>query len=113
TLRQAVKRVQFSAKAAIELPRRMDRRPRKAHLALRFGTVALQRPKNTIEKDLPPSVRLNFVEVIEQHPPKGAEPIHWLLLTTHTVASVAEAWQIVGWYKRRWTFGQFFRSMKS
>jgi hypothetical protein len=113
TLRQAVKRVPFSAKAVIELPRRIDRRPRKAHLALRFGTVALQRPRNTTEKDLPPSVGLNFVEVIEQHPPKGAEPIHWLLLTTHRVASVADAWQIVGWYKRRWIIEQFFRSMKS
>jgi hypothetical protein len=113
TLRQAIKRVPFSAKAVIELPRRIDRRPRKAHLALRFGSVALQRPRNTTEKDLPPSVMLNFVEVIEQHPPKGAEPIHWLMLTTHRVASVADAWQIVGWYKRRWIIEQFFRSMKS
>jgi hypothetical protein len=113
TLREAVKRVPFSAKPVIELPRRMDRRPRKAHLSLRFGTIALQRPRNTIEKDLPPSVTLNFVEVIEQHPPKGVEPIHWLLLTTHAVATVADAWQIVGWYKRRWIIEQFFRSMKS
>lgn len=113
TLRQAVKRVPFSAKAVIELPRRMDRRPRKAHLALRFGSVTLQRPKNTVEKDLPASVKLNFVEVVEQNPPKGVEPVHWVLLTTHTVASMADAWRIVGWYKCRWIIEQFFRSMKS
>jgi hypothetical protein len=113
TLRQAVKRAPFCAKAVIDRPRRMDRRPRKAHLALRFGTVVLQRPRNTIEKNMPASVTLNFVEVIEQHAPKGAEPIHWLLLTTHAVASVADAWQIVAWYKQRWIIEQFFRSMKS
>jgi Transposase DDE domain len=113
TLRQAVERVPFSAKAVIELPRRMDRRPRKAHLTLRFGTVVLRRPKNTIEKYLPASITLNFVEVIEQHPPKGAEPIHWILLTTHAVTSVADAWQMVAWYKQRWIIEQFFRSMKS
>src|SRR5260370_3400854 len=113
TLRQAVKRVPFSAKAVVELPRRMDRRPRKAHLALRFGTVVLRKPRNTKERDLPGSVTLNFVEVIEQHAPKGAEPIHWLLLTTHAVASVVDAWQLVAWYKRRWIIEQFFRSMKS
>jgi Transposase DDE domain len=113
TLRQAVKRVPFSAKAVIDLPRRMDRPSRKAHLAMRFGTVALQRPKNTVEKDLPRSVTLNLVEVIEQHPPKRAEPIHWLILTTHAVTSVADAWKIVGWYKRRWIIEQFFRAMKS
>jgi hypothetical protein len=113
TLRKAVKRVAFSAKAAIDLPGRMDRRARKAHLSLRFGRVVLRRPKNTMEKDLPESVALNFVEVIELHPPKGEEPVHWLLLTTHKVGSVADAWQIVAWYKLRWIIEQFFRSMKT
>ena len=113
TLCKAVKRVPFSAKAVVDVPKRMDRGPRKAHLALRFGAVVLQRPKNTREKDLPESVALNFVEVIEQHAPRGAKPIHWLLLTTHPVGSVADAWQIVAWYKRRWIIEQFFRSMKT
>jgi len=113
TLRKAVKHVPFSAKAAIDVPKRMDRRPRKAHLSMRFGSVVLKRPKGTREKNLPESIPLNFVEVIELHPPKGAEPIHWLLLTTHKVGSIADAWQIVAWYKRRWIIEQFFRSMKT
>jgi hypothetical protein len=113
TLRKAVKRVPFSGKAVIDVPKRMDRHPRKTHLSLRFGCVTLRRPKNTREKDLPESVTLNFVEVIEPHPPKGAKPIHWLLLTTHKVGSAADAWQIVAWYKRRWIIEQFFRSMKT
>jgi hypothetical protein len=113
TLRKAVKRVRFSAKAVVDVPTRMDRPARKAHLSLRFGRVVLQRPKNTREKDLPESVALNFVEVIELHPPNGAQPIHWILLTTHKVVNVAAAWQIVAWYKRRWIIEQFFRSMKT
>ncbi len=113
TLRKAVSRVAFSAKAVIELPKRVDRRGRKAHLSLRFGTVVLKRPRNTLDKDLPESVTLNFVEVIELHPPKGAEPVHWLLLTTHEIASAADAWQIVAWYKLRWIIEQLFRSMKT
>ena len=40
---------------------------------------------------LPASVELRFVEVVELHPPKGAEPVHWLLLTTHALASVADS----------------------
>jgi Transposase DDE domain len=113
TLRAAVEQVAFSAKAVIDVPARMDRRPRKAHLALRFGGVVLRRPKSTREKDLPESVAVNFVEVVEQHPPKGANPVHWLLLTTHAVAAVADAWQVVAWYKRRWIIEQFFRSLKT
>jgi hypothetical protein len=113
TLYEAVKRTPFCGEAVIELPQRIDRRSRKAHLSLRFGTVVLKRPTRTGVKDLPPSVELRFVEVVEQHPPQGAKPIHWLLLTTHAVENVADAWQIVAWYKLRWIIEQFFRSMKS
>jgi hypothetical protein len=113
TLRKAIQHVPFAAKAVIDLPKRMDRRPRKAHLSLRFGCVAVRRPKNTTEEDLPESVMLHFVEVVEPHPPKGAKPLHWLLLTTHKVGVVADAWQIVAWYKRRWIIEQFFRAMKT
>ena len=113
TLRQTVKRVAYCAKAVIDVPKRVDRKSRQAHLSLRFGPVMLKRPTHTGEKDLPESVALNFVEAIELHPPKGAEPIHWLLLTTHEVTTVAQAWQIVAWYKQRWIIEQLFRSMKS
>src|SRR5262249_9730734 len=99
--------------AALALPARIDRRPRTAHLSLRFGAVVLKRPQNTIENDLPPSVALHFVEVIELHPPKGAAPVRWLLLTTHKLGSTADAWQIVTYYKQRWLIEQLFRSMKS
>ena len=113
TLRKAAAGLPFCAKAVIELPKRIDRHARKAHLSLRFGAVVLKRPEHTPDKDLPESVPLNFVEVVELHPPRGAEPVRWLLLTTHKVASAADAWQIVAWYKLRWTIEQLFRSMKS
>jgi hypothetical protein len=113
TLYKAVERTQFCAKAVIDVPERVDRRARKAHLSLRFGTVAIKRPTRTGVKGLPDSVALSFVEVVEQHPPKGAKPIHWLLLTTHPVTTIADAWQIVAWYKQRWLIEQLFRSMKT
>jgi Transposase DDE domain len=113
TLYQAVERAPFCSKAVIDLPKRVDRKARKAHLSLRFGSVALKRPTRTGVKDLPKSIELSFVEVVELHPPKGAEPVHWLLLTTHPVADVADALQIVAWYKQRWLIEQLFRSTKS
>lgn len=113
TLRRAVERVPHCAKAVLDLPKRIDRPARKAHLRMRFGTVELKRPAKTGVQDLPKSVKLSFVEVIETHPPKGAEPVHWLLLTTHPLASANDAWQVVAWYKQRWIIEQFFRSMKT
>jgi hypothetical protein len=113
TLRQAVKRIPWCAKAVLDLPKRIDRPARKAHLCMRFGSVDLKRPGKTGAEDLPDSVSVRFVEVIELHPPKGADAVHWLLLTTHAIDSVAEAWQIVAAYKQRWIIEQFFRAMKT
>ena len=113
TLRKAVQHIAWCAKVVINAPNRMDRPARKAHLSLRFGHLTLKRPDNSREKDLPQTVALHFVEVTELHPPKGAQPIHWLLLTTHELNNAQHAWQIVTWYKQRWIVEQFFRSMKS
>ena len=113
TLYQAVERARFCDKAVIDLPQRMDRRGRQAHLSMRFGTVVLKRPARPGVRGLPDGVKVSFVEVLELHPPKGAEPIHWLLLTTHSIGSAADAWRIVNWYRQRWIIEQLFRSLKS
>ena len=113
TLYQAVERTRFCDKAVIDLPQRMDRHARQAHLSLRFGTVVLKRPARPGVKQLPEGVKVSFVEVVELHPPKGAEPVHWLLLTTHSIANAADAWRIVSWYKQRWIIEQLFRSLKN
>lgn len=112
TVRKALARLPVAATAAVELRERPDRRARTAHLSLRFGSFMLKRPETTLEKDLPDSLRVSAVEVFEPHPPEGAEPVHWIMLTTHTVDSVAAAWQIVTWYRRRWIIEQFFRTLK-
>src|SRR5215216_1495739 len=113
TLYQAVERARFCDKAVIDLPQRIDRHGRQAHLSLRFGTVVLKRPARPGVKELPDRVAVSFVEVVELHPPNGAEPVHWLLLTTHSIANAADAWRIVSWYKQRWIIEQLFRSLKN
>jgi len=112
TVRTAMARLPAAATAVIELRQRPNRRPRTAHLSLRFGSLVLKRPANTMEKDLPAGVRGTAVEVIELHPPNEAEPVHWILLTTHKIDRLADAWQIVDWYRQRWIIEQFFRTLK-
>ena len=55
---------------------------------------------------------LRLVEVRELDP-AVEEPIHWRLLTTHAVTTVAQALQIVAWYRQRWHIEQLFRTSKS
>lgn len=112
TIRKAVAALPVAAKGTVELRERADRKARTAHVVVRFGSVDIKRPRNTIEKGLPPSVRVQAIEIVELHPPKGAEPLRWILLTTHAVETAADAWQIVGWYGRRWTVEQVFRTLK-
>ena len=62
---------------------------------------------------LPPQIAVSFVEVREVDPPPGATPAHWRLLTTHPVATLADAKQITHFYRQRWTIEQLFRVMKT
>jgi len=100
-----------AARRTLELVERAGRPARHAELEMRFGEVTIKRP-HRCDPDLPEGVRLRVVEVSEPNPPAGQEPLRWCLLTTHQVQSPAEAWQIVDWYKLRWTIEQLFRVLK-
>lgn len=106
-------RFAFTTTRRIALPERDGKRSaRLATLTLRFGKVELACPRNTPDRDLPQSVPVTFIEVIERDPPREVEPVHWRILTTHDVANADAAWQIVDWYKMRWTIEQFWRLLK-
>src|SRR5882757_6975111 len=112
TVRSVIARKPVAGKAVIELRERINRRPRAAHLSIRFGSMTLQRPRNTIEKGLPATIQVSVVELREPRPPKDAEPVHWILLTTHAIETLDQAWQIVRCYQQRWIIEQFFRTLK-
>jgi Transposase DDE domain len=113
-LSDALEEMADAGTRTITLPARAPNAPeRKATLTLRFGPVTLKRPDDTMERNLPATVTLSVVEVLERHPPKGQKPLHWRLLTTHGVVDEAAAWQIVDWYRMRWIIEQLFRLMKS
>jgi hypothetical protein len=113
SLYAAGKRFALTTTRLVDLPdRALKRKARLANLSLRFGRVELARPKNTTERDLPKTVPLTLVEVVEPDPPTGCEPVHWRLLTTHELADAEAAWQIVDWYRKRWIIEQFWRLLK-
>jgi hypothetical protein len=95
----------------LELAGRAGRPARRARLELRFGEVTIKRP-HRCDPSLPQGTRLRVVEVNEPDPPAGQQPLRWCLLTTHRVQSLDDAWQIVAWYKQRWTIEQLFRTLK-
>jgi hypothetical protein len=109
----AAERFAFTAKRLVALPEReQKRKARPAWLSLRFGTVELARPRNTPDRNPPELVSLTLVEVVERDCPTGTEAVHWRLLTTHEVKDAEAAWQIVDWYRMRWTIEQFWLLLK-
>jgi Transposase DDE domain len=96
----------------LDLRARPGRAKRTARVSLRFGRVTIRRPDRTGTGNLPPTVDLSYVEVVEQRAPRGGEPLHWRLLTTHAVSDAKSAWRIVDWYAQRWMIEQLFRVMK-
>jgi hypothetical protein len=102
-----------AARYTIDLPARMGKRSaRPAGLAIRFGTVDIRRPKSCSDPAAPASVRMTAIDVREVDPPRGEEPVHWRLLTTHTVTNEREARQVIDWYRMRWNIEQLFRTLK-
>jgi Transposase DDE domain len=96
-----------------ELPARAGKRSaRTACLAVRFGRIGIRRPKNCSDVAAPAQIELSAIEVRELEAPPGEEPVLWRLLTTHPVESVAQALQVVGWYRLRWNIEQLFRTLK-
>jgi hypothetical protein len=97
----------------VDLPSRPGkRRARRAVLAVRFGEVEIRRPQTCSDRTAR-SVRLRAIDVREVKAPRGEEPIHWRLLTTHTVDDVDKARQVIAWYSLRWNIEQLFRTLKS
>lgn len=94
--------------ARLARPGQQARAARHAELELRFGTVKIAQPdsKNGF-------VTLCAVLVREVDPPSADDVVEWLLLTTDVLASAADAWKCVEWYRRRWLIEEFHKCLKT
>jgi hypothetical protein len=100
-------------RAAIEVPAKGGRPKRKATVGVGFERIELKRLQRAGAAGLPESLALSLVVVCEIDPQRGADPVRWLLLTTHAADSLPAALEIVGWYKKRWLIEQLFRTLKT
>lgn len=94
----------------VEIPRHKNRAARQVELQIRFDTVELQPPQRHRSVG---SIGLSVIYVNEVNAPAGVEPIEWMLWSTLPTQSQEQAWEKVGWYKRRWGIEDFHRTLKS
>ncbi len=94
----------------VKLPRRQPRAARVAQLEVRFAAVELKAP---VRKTRLGPVRVWAVQARETHPPAGAEPVEWMLLSSLAVENLAQALEKLRWYAGRWDIEIFHRVLKS
>jgi hypothetical protein len=97
----------------VNIPAAPGRKARVAELAVRFSPVVLHKPLNGAAADLPQTIALTLVDVLETSEPENGKAIHWRLLTTHSVAHLGEARRIIDFYRMRWIIEEYFRTLKT
>lgn len=100
----------------ISVPGCGRRQARKAVLEMKYIPVTLSahgRGPETVQTRNRHDLDLYLVELRERQPPKGVEPLHWMLLTTLEVRSRAQALETVRLYKLRWTIEIYFKCLKT
>lgn len=100
-LRPAMERMAPGGTLSVVVPRREGRPARVAVLEVRWKEVELNPPAVALKKSWP-AIRIHAVWVRELHPPEGAEPLDWMLLTSWPIKSPKDARRMVRWYGLRW-----------
>src|SRR5208337_1868006 len=94
------------------VPGRPGLAAREARVEIRFKEVTLSAPNTAQTRNLQP-IKLWAIYLVEKHPPQGAQPLEWLLLTTLEVRSIKQARKFIRWYCRRWRIEEWHRMLKS
>lgn len=103
-------RAPLAGRLRVQVPRRPGQKARTATVSVRFRAVRVSAP---LLKDDQPPLTLWAIEARELHPPRGRAPLHWRLLTTDPVQTLAQATERVGWYCVRWGIEVFHKVLKS
>lgn len=108
-------KVAYQKSYKVTLPATDKRSKHEAELMVKWKGVSIKRPRNSSDKSISPSIKINAVEIRENPGTvvNNEEPIHWVLLTSHPIGSFENAHQIIQWYTWRWFIEQLFRLLKS
>jgi Transposase DNA-binding len=95
----------------LELPAKPGQAARTANLRVSWQEVSLRSPSN--RPGDPTTLRAWVVRTWEPSPPKGIEPIEWLLLTSVPVLTLEDALERIDWYSCRWIVEEYHSCLKT
>jgi hypothetical protein len=111
TAHAAVRHQPVQGHATVAVPCQRDQPARVALVEVRAMTVTLRPDRAKYPHAWP--MTWHLVEVWEPTPPTAGEPLHWLLWTRESIATVEETLQVVNYYTHRWGIEEFHLVLKS
>jgi hypothetical protein len=100
----------------LEVKANHDQPARTALVEVRFGQIGLPVPRDCgrfAHECGITFITMHAVEVREVNPPPGVEPLRWVLLTSHTVATFEEALEVITYYEQRPLIEEFHKALKT
>ena len=117
TIEKLLRSCSAHSQVEVEVPRQDGRPARTAQVELRFARLRVPPPSRSndwIRKHAPAELlSMSVVELKEIHSPEGAEPLHWVLMTSEEVATTEEALAIVAHYQKRWGVEEYHKALKT
>jgi hypothetical protein len=111
-LRHAVAESKIRGAFCLQIPPKFNRPGRRANMVIRTTSVVLemQEPSTGERFNLP----VNVVDAKESRTtPRGAEPIHWRLLTNRPIDKDEDVEHVLRGYTQRWKIEELHRTWKS
>lgn len=110
-----LKNKRAQGKTTLSIQVNADDKYRQATLSIIYSPISMPPPPNkTRNKDGElPLIPLFAVMAIERHPPKGVDPLCWVLLTDLPILTLSDAIEKVNWYTLRWNIELFHKVLKS
>jgi hypothetical protein len=101
----------FAVPARPKTSKHPARTARTTTLAIAWTALTVEPPFHTRQQEPLPAWVIHTWE--RDPPPEEPEPLEWILLTTVPTTTVAEAWERVDWYTRRWLVEDFHQALKT
>ena len=97
----------------IEVPKRGNKKKRKAQLAVRIKRVKLSPPSSRRGELRLQPIEATLISSSEINPPSNSTPIKWTLITNVYGDNLDDAKKFMTWYLARWQIEVFFHVLKS
>jgi hypothetical protein len=112
-LHDTLRQLPEQGRQALYVPGAPGRSPRDTEVAVAFIKLQIRPPREARGEHDRELLTVWAVRVWEVDPPAHVEALEWLLLSNVPVDDVAQAWERVAWYKRRWILEDYHKTLKS